>query len=540
MKLTELIKTLPGFDPYREAAGYHFDEVAAQDVIDFFPAMLTHVKGKLAGKPYELRPFEQALIANIFGWKDDEGNRRFREVLYYVPRKNSKTTLASGIGIYMTVADGEKGAENYQAAADAKQAGLAFQIVKGMVRQDDDLSDLIKPYARSIVYEDEDNFLQVLSSTADTKHGFNVHFAGIDELHVVPQELVTVLMTGTASREQPLTFFTTTADYVRESVCNDKYDYAGKVRDGVISDPQFLPVIYEATREDDWTSEEVWFKANPNLGYSFPVSYLVRECKRAQESPRYENEFKRLHLNIQTEQAERWLPMHHWNEGGDPNPVAWRKEMIAEFKAADCYGGLDLGSTADLTALVLLFEKDDFYYYLPWFWVPEDGVFRKDNKHKQLYEGWINQGFLKMTSGNVADYDYIREDINIICQPYGVMELAVDRVFQGAHLCTQLMEDRFEVVAFGQGHMSMAAPAKEFEERVLAHKVKHGSNPVLDWMASNCAVKTDPAGNIKPIKPDKNSSLKVDGIVSCVMATGIQMGNTLGSYGTGQKAQMWL
>jgi phage terminase large subunit-like protein len=275
---------------------------------------------------------------------------------------------------------------------------------------------------------------------------------------------------------------------------------------------------------------------NPNLGVSIQKEFLTAECKKARLKPSYENTFKRLYLNIRTEQIARWLQMEAWDSCAGPashDPIRWRADMLEALKGQSCFAGLDLGSTSDLTALCLLFPKPTVperlwpataeNVFIPFFWVPEVGARRKDAMHQALYQTWIQQGFIRRTEGDVTDYDVVRADINRLATGYGILVIGVDRVFQGAQLCTQLMADGLNVLAFGQGFLSMAAPTKAFEEDILNGRILHGANPVLRWMAANAQVKSDEAGNIKPIKPDRSSPLKIDGLVASIMSLGIYM-----------------
>jgi len=532
-KWLKILRSIPDYNPLKTAAeGMYFDADSAQLALDFFPECLQHVKGgRFAGQPFALVLWEQGIIANLFGWKRADGTRRYRECMIFVGRKNGKTSLAAGIALEVLFCDGEPGAEIYSAAAEAKQAAIIFDVGTAMVRKEQALFDRCTIYgggptgqSKAIVLKDMSGTWKVLSADAKTKHGFNVHCAIIDELHAIPdRSLVDVLLTGTGTRRQPLVVYTTTSDIERESVCNEKVDYAEKVRDGHVDDPCFLPVLYAATPDDDWKKKSTWRKANPNYGISLEPEYVEREFRRACETPGYENTFKRLHLNLRTEQMNRWLSLDHWTAcaHGVTDAVACRQRMIEQLQGAECYGGLDLGSTSDLTALCLYFELDESPdILLPWFWCPRDGAKKKDREYRDLYDSWHRAGFLEYTDGNIADYDRIREDINGITNQFGLIDLAVDRLFQGAQLCTQLMDDGLNVVAFGQGFLSMAAPTKEFEERVVAHRIMHGANPILRWMASNVCVITDKVGNMKPTKPDRNSPLKVDGIVAAIMALG--------------------
>lgn len=533
-KWARILQDIPGYDPIATAGpGNYFDPTIAQLALDFFPECLTHVEGEIAGDPFVLEPWQAAPVANIFGWKRRDGTRRYRRVLLYVPRKNGKTPLVGGITDYVFFCDDEAGQQNYIAAADTDQAALMFRWVKGMIVADPDLAQRCQIYGgragfgrKAIVNEQDGSYIQVISADAHTKHGQNPHLIIFEELHAQPdRRLYDTLTTGRVSknRRQPLFICVTTADFLRESICNEEYDYACKVRDGVLDNPAYLPVIYEAGKDDDWTDPKTWAKANPNLGVSVSREAFAAIIEDAKQRPAMENEVKRLHLNLRTEQLNRWIPMDHWDAcaHGVDDPIAWRERMLEELSGARCFGGLDLGSISDLTALLLWFEIDGAPDVLiPWFWCPRDGAKKKDHAHRDLYDAWARQGFITYTEGDVTDYDVVRAQINALAQTYGIEDLAVDRLFQGAQLCTQLQGDGLNLVAFGQGFYSMAAPCKEFEERVAAHRISHGANPILHWMASNVAVISDPAGSLKPVKPKRNSPLKIDGIVAAIMALG--------------------
>ena len=521
-KLADILRLIPGYDPFKTAGECEFDEEAARFALDFFPECLTHVKGELARKPLNLEPWEQAIVANLFGWKRPDGNRRYREAFVYLPRKNGKTTLAAGIVNLVLFTDGEPGAEIYCAAADRDQALLVFGQAEGMVLQEPELSSRAQIYkaGKSIVLTGDgiaSSSFKAISAEANTKHGYNTHLAIIDELHAQPnRDLVDVMITSTGARRQPLIIHITTADFDRPSICNEKLDYAEKVRDGIIEDESFLPVIYGASIEDDWTDPKVWYAANPNLGISVSEEYLARECKRAQETPSFENTFKRLHLNIKTEQAVRWLQLAAWDAcNGEVDPE--------KLKGKACWAGLDLSSTNDLTTLVLVFKPEfegDTYKLLPFFWVPGESMERRYRRDKVPYPQWEREGFIDRTEGNVVDYAVIRAKINRLGDDYSIQEIAFDP-WNATATAQDLDSDGFNMVEFRQGLISMNEPTKAFERLMLAGQIAHGGNPVLRWNASNISVKTDAAGNIKPDK--EHSTEKIDGIVAAIMGLGRAM-----------------
>jgi len=504
----EIIQGIPGYDAIATAGDCYFDESAAQMALNFFPECLTHVKGELAGEPFELEPWETSFIANLFGWKRPDGSRRYREALLYIPRKNGKTTLAGGLVNLVLFCDKEPGAEIYSAAADRYQAALVFQQAAGMVRQEPELNKRAHVYTKAITMKDHSGSYMTISSEAHTKHGYNTHLAVVDELHAQPNdELVNVLETSVGSRRQPLIIHITTADFDRPSVCNEKHEWACKVRDGDLDDPSFLPVIFETDKDEDWGSLEVWKKANPCLGKSLKLEYLERQYLRAQEQPSFENSFKRLHLNMKTEQAERWIRLADWDKCD--------KKKKESLTGMTCYGGIDLASTSDLASLALFFPE--VCALLEWFWVPADNAHEREKRDRVKYETWGRQGWVTLTPGNVIDLDYILKDVTSLGLIYNIEGIAIDR-WGAIQIQKDLIDEGFDVVPFGQGFASMSSPSKAFEVMIVSERLKHQANPVMRWNVGNVAIERDAADNIKPSK--KKSPEKIDGVVAGVMAVG--------------------
>lgn len=489
---------------------FWFDKDEADLACEFFPRYLVHLEGPMAGQPFELEDWQALdIIRPIFGWKRLDGTRRYRIVYIEVPRKNGKTTLAAGIAGKLTFADKEGGAQIYSAAADRDQAAIVFNALVAMRNQNPELRRRSLAYKKALVVPSWGASFKPLSKDAKQKHGFNVHGFVFDEFHVQPdRELYDVLHTGTAARAQPLEVIITTAGYDRHSICWEMHDYAIKVREGIIEDPTFLGVIYAAGEEDDWKDPATWSKANPNLGVSIPLDYLTRECEKAKQIPAYENTFKRLHLNIWTEQASRWIAVEKWDA---------IDELVEDddLEGMTCAGGLDLSSVSDLSALVLDFEREDgAHIWKPYFWVPADKIEERVKRDRVPYDVWVRQGLIKATEGNVVDYRVIRADMNALAEKFHIREVAFDR-WNSQSLVTDLQDDGFTMVAFGQGFASMSAPSKEFEKLVLGKKLIHCKHPVLRWMFSNVTVRQDPAGNLKPDK--EKSGEKIDGIVAGIM-----------------------
>jgi phage terminase large subunit-like protein len=518
---------IPGYDPWRDAdESMRFDAGAALAAVEFFHHRLKHVKGKLYGQPFILEPWQRAIVGNLFGWKRADGTRRYRRTFVFVPRKNGKTPLAAGLVCWLLFQDGEHGAEIYGAASTHQQACLVWEWVRGYVAFDPEWRELAWTYkgkgSEAVQRSDDYSTYKVVTSDAFSAHGWNTHGGICDELHTWDSgDLLDAMLTSTAARSQPLIVEITTSDYDRESVCNQEHDYAGKVRDGLITDPYYLPVIWEADRQDDWTSPKTWYKANPNLGVSVSEEYMAAECKRARDVPAYENTFKRLHLNIRTEQDVRAVPMELWDACGG-------KVDESELSGRLCVGGLDLASRNDVAAWVLLFpptDEDECWRVLPRFFIPKENAKERERKDGVPYIVWGRQGYVHLTDGNVIDYEYIRAQIEEDGARYGIQSIAGD-MWNLEYLRQKLGEIGAIIHGHGQGYRDMSEPTKELLEKILpSGKLAHGGNPVLRWMASNVATSQDPAGNLKPNK--KKSSEKIDGIVALIMAIGRWMAEPL-------------
>ena len=491
---------------------FSYDAGAAQLAVDFFREVLVHVKGELAGQSFELDKWQaDQIIRPIFGWKrKDDRTRRYRTVYVSIPRKNGKSSLGAGLALYLLCADGEEGAEVYSCASDREQAAIVFDVAKQMRARSHELRKRLKPFKNALVYHAMASSYKVLSADAETKHGFNAHGIIFDELHAQPnRRLFDVMTTSTGARRQPLTIFLTTAGYDRHSICWEVNDYALKVRDGIIDDPAFLPVIYGAPADAAWDDPAVWVTANPGLGTSVKLDYLEEQAVKARASLAYQNTFRRLHLNQWTEQAERAIDMDQWDRCAGPVD-------LEALKGRRCYAGLDLASTSDLAALVLAFPDDEHgLLVVPRFWVPADNVRKRVATDRVPYDVWIQQGLITATPGNIIDYEYIRKEINALSADIEIVEIAYDR-WGAVQLATQLEGDGFTMVPLGQGFQSLAAPTKELLKLVASGRLAHGGHAVLRWNASNLSVKQDAAGNLKPDKA--TSGEKIDGIAALVDA----------------------
>jgi len=519
LTLKELIKILPDYDPYDDCEGYYFDEEKAADAILWIESCCTFTKGKqFAGKPLLLEPWEKAVVANTFGWLDEEdGSRRYREIFIYVPRKNGKTELMAAMNLFVLFTDQEQGAEIYSAASTEDQAKIVWNVSAIMIANNPLLDDNSFTFKKSITHDQTNSFYKPVTADPDSKHGFNAHCVTIDELHACDEATVDVLETSQGARWQPLFFYTTTADFDRESICNKTHDRACKVRDGVISDPAFLPIIYEASIDDDWRSEETWKKANPNYGVSLQIKYFKRKFNKACTVPSFENTFKRLHLNMKTEQSRRWIKLDLWDKCGKPFD-----RDIENFRGKRCYAGLDLASTIDTASLVLVFP-DDGFKIIPYFWIPKDTAEDKEKTDKVPYRQWEKDGLIKLTPGNRIDYSFIKKQIIDICKVVDMVEIGYDQ-WNATQLSIQLTEEHsLPMSSVVQGFRSQSEPCKRIEADMAKMILNHGGNPILRSHASNVSVKEDPAGNIKIDK--QKSSEKVDGMAALADAYACWLAN---------------
>lgn len=299
-EIDRITRLIPGgYDPWATAGdGDWFDYDAATSSVEFFERYLTHQRNELAGQPIMLEDWQKAIVYNLFGWKRADQTRRYRESFVFVARGNGKSTLVVGLGGLLLYVDGEPGAEVYAVAAERGQAGRLLEDLKGMVRANEELSELSRIFQHRVTFPGNRSFFAAVSSEARSKHGFDAHGVLIDELHAIPdREIVDVMTTSRRSRRQPLAVYITTAGYDKNSICFEKYEYACRVRDGIVDDRAFLPVIYELPKDADWRDEAAWMQPNPNLGVSLKMDYMREQAAAAEATPAYENVFRRLHLN---------------------------------------------------------------------------------------------------------------------------------------------------------------------------------------------------------------------------------------------------
>ena len=511
-----------------------FDEEKAKRTVDFINC-LKHTKGKWRGQAFALLPWQEEIIRDVFGTVKENGYRQYNTAYVEIPKKNGKSELAAGVALYMTCGDNEWGAEVYGCASDRQQASIVFDVAVDMVEQCPALKKRIKPVmsVKRLVYKPTNSFYQVLSAEAYTKHGLNVHAVIFDELHSQPnRELFDVMTKGSGdARTQPLFFLITTAGTDRHSVCFEQHQKAEDILQGRKIDPTFYPVIYGASDDADWSSEDVWKKANPSLGHTIDIEKVRNAYLSARDNPAEENIFRQLRLNQWVKQSTRWMQMEKWDACAFP---VNERELIGR----ECYGGLDLSSSIDITAFVLVFpprNDTERYIFLPYFWIPKENMRLRVRRDHVPYDVWEKQGFLQTTEGNVIHYAFIEKFIDDLGKKFHIKEIAFDR--WGAVQMVQNLEGLgFTVAPFGQGFKDMSPPTKRLMELVLEKSIAHGGHPVLRWMMDNIFVRTDPAGNVKPDK--EKSTEKIDGAVAAIMGLdrairngGISMGSVYDERG---------
>ena len=489
--------------------GWYFDKKAAMRAINFIEK-LKHTKGEWAGQRFRLEPWQQFVLCNIFGWKNADGTRRFRYAYIEIARKNGKTALSAGVGLYMLFADGESRPEVYSAATVKDQAKICFSDAVAIVKATD-LKNYLTPYRNSIVYESKGGTFKPLSSDYGTHDGLNPSCGIIDEFHAHKDSgMFDVIKSAFGARRQPLMFIITTAGFNKSGACYAYRENVIKVLRGVNEDDSLFGIIYTLDSKEEWDDPKMWIKSNPNLGVSLSADYLADQVKDAKNRPEAVRNVMTKNVNLWVDAERTWILDDAWQKcAGTTAP--------ADLKGCACWGGLDLSNVSDITAYVLLFHENDRFQLLPHFWIPEEKMLEKIRKENINYDRWVADGYVTVTPGNVIDYDFVKADILRIVADYDLHTSAYDR-WNSSQTIIDLQNEGMECNPFGQGYGSMSAPTKEFEKLVLTEKVEHFGNPVLRWMLSSTVVKSDPAGNIKPDK--EKSTQKIDGIVAAIMALG--------------------
>jgi phage terminase large subunit-like protein len=476
--------------------------------VDFINAL--HHTGDYWGVPFGLRPWQEyEIVRKIF---DGKGKSRYRKVYIEIPRKNGKTELAAAIENFLMFGTGKQSQNLYSASGDREQAALIYRAASGMIRQSQALSDVSLCYDgyKRIEFRPLNSVYQALSSEHAQKYGLKPNTVIMDELWVWPnRDLFTALETAFGATIDPLTIMITTAGWDRTSLCYEQHQYAVGVRDGLIDDPTFLPIIFAADPGDDWTDEDVWKKAMPGLGDFCQIDFIRSECRKAQQIPAYENTFRQLYLNQWTEQALRWLSVESWLACG-------RKFNPAELEGLSCYAGFDGAVTGDMACYWMVFPTDSGVRAMGHGWVPRDGNWRDELRNKDRYTQWERSGFLTFTDGNTIDRRRIRRDIAAFNAKYPIIQMFADRAYSMDLLNDLFNEESMNVKGIAQGPLSLNEACVRLEELVLSGKIEHGSNPVLDWNIANASLKRGTTGLIYP---DRSSATeRIDGLMALVYA----------------------
>jgi phage terminase large subunit-like protein len=485
----------------------------ADRVITFCRKVLTHGKGEFAGQPFNPLPFQESVFRGIFDPLTPEGLRRIRNALLFWPRRQGKSTTCAALGLYGTFC-GEIGARAVVAANSRDQAGELFTTAADMV----EASDVLRPRAvvsrakKQIYDRVTRSTLKAISADAATNHGQDLSLWVYDELHGAPsRELFDVLSTSTGSRREPLGIAISTAGFDKLSVLGELYDHAKRCLQDPTLDPSFYASIFEADEGDEWDAEATWYKSNPALGVYRSLEEMRILAARAKQIPSLRDAFERLYLNRWTAAERTWLDMAAWDSCGDNVPDA-------DLAGLSACGGLDLSATTDLTAFCLAFPLNGRLYVRHWAWIPEEGLRERELRDRVPYRRWAAEGRITLTPGNAVDYDFIVAKVIELAGRHNIRSINFDR-WGAAQVVQQLQSAGIEVFQMGQGYAHMNAPCKELERAVLARRLAHGGCPLLRWQASCCSIASDPAGNIKPVKPSRlRSSRRIDSIVALVMA----------------------
>ncbi|MEQ3693166.1 MAG: terminase TerL endonuclease subunit [Thalassolituus sp.] len=499
--------------------GLYFDENEAARVFRF-SGYCRQYEGEFAGLPLELQGWQCFTIANIYGWMRADGTRRFRIAYERVPRKNGKTTKLAYIGNYGLLGDREGGPRVYSAATKRDQAKELYDAALAMLEQSPKLSSLIKSYADRVVALKSRGRLQALSKDSKSMDGLNVHYGLIDELHAHPTSAVwDVIKSARGARKQPLIWTITTAGFIPDGIDADQLAYATKVLEGSIDDDSYFAIIYTVDDPEKWDDEEEWKKANPNLGVSVNPDDMREQCRMAKEIPTERIEFMTKRLNIALRGEAKWMNMERLAlcETDYDDQAPW--SGCDEFKGKAAWGGLDLSSVEDMTALSFTTVVNGKTRTFVRAYLPQGALDRRLAKGDKSLEKFVVTGHLQVVPGQTVDYEYIKKDMRTACEYFNVQGIAFDR-WNSNQLVNDMLGEGVPMIEFGQGFGSMSAPMKELMIRVLNTMFEY-SNPVLYWAMGNLVADINPAGDIKPDKSKIKE--KIDPAAATIMALGVQI-----------------
>jgi phage terminase large subunit-like protein len=508
-------------DVYDQSSIYEYNPSRANHVIEFIENYCKHSKGKWGGKPITLELWQKAFIAASFGFVHKmDGTRKYREVLLIVARKNGKSTIASGIGLYLQIADGEPGAEVYAVATKKDQAKLVWLESKRMVKKSPALLKRIKPLVSELVCEWNDSSFKPLGSDSETLDGLNVHGAMMDEIHAwKDKNLYDVIVDGTSAREQPMIFMITTAGTIRESVYDMKYEEAEMLLNGLndpngYKDDRFLPIIYELDKREEWVDPSKWKKANPGLGTIKKIDQLETKVNKAKANSLLVKNLLTKDFNIRETSTEAWLTFEQLN-----NTATF---SIEELNPSYGIGGTDLSETTDLTAAKVIFmvPNDPNIYVMQMYWLPEDLLEQRAKEDKIPYDLWYNAGFLRTTPGNSIHPKFVTEWFLEVRDEYGVYLPWIGYDRWSAKYWVEEMQGHFgkeAMIPIAQGKQTLSMPMKLLGADLEAKRVIYNNNPIDKWCLSNTAIDVDKNLNIQPNKTN-NQRRRIDGTAALLNA----------------------
>ena len=494
-----------------DQTGYYFDEKAAQHAIDWFK-YCKHIEGQWAGQTIELSPWQLFCTAMMFGWKNEEENRRFRTAYIEVARKNGKSTWMAGIGLYLMFGDLESGAQVYSVATKKDQAKIIFNTAVKMVKKSPELRKFIKSRTNVLFCDLIDSVFKPLGQDSDTEDGLNVHGSLVDELHAhKSSQMWDVIDSATGARTQSLIVAITTAGFQRNSFCYEKRTYVSNILKGVFNDPTVFGIIYTLDDEDDCFDQNVWIKANPNLGVSVLLNDMKRLSTTAENNMQDKINFMVKKLNVWVNSAKSWIDL-----------IAWDKCKI-DFTIDDllgrvCYVGIDLSTKIDFSAVSYLFppsEDDQNWYCFVRYFYPEDNILKREKETKVPLSSWAEQGYIKLIPGQIINYSYLIDDIEEMNEKFDIQSIGYDP-YNATQLSFTLDEMGYEVKPVRQGLKTLNEPCKEFEGLITSEKFLHNDNPVFNWNASCVVVEPDRNGNYLPSKGRSTGS--IDGIAATLDA----------------------
>jgi phage terminase large subunit-like protein len=497
-----------------------FEEDRAARICAFLE-LLPHIKGKWAREKrlLVLDPWQCFIVTTVFGWVHREtGLRRFREAYIEVPRKNGKSLVSAGIGLYMLSADGEQGAEVYSAATTRDQARIVFDDAKGMAERTPDMRTYlgVAILTHSITVAHTSSKFSPLAAEASTQDGLNVHCAVIDELHAhKKRDLYDVIDTARGAREQSLLWLITTAGTDRSGICYERRTHITKVLDRVIDDASMFGIIYSIDDKDDPMEPASWAKANPNWGVSVLKDDMEAAARKAAAMPSALNNFLTKRLNVWVNGESPWMDMRAWERCGDPTM------QMSDFAGMKCWMGLDLAQKKDFAALCLVFLIGDVWHVCTRLYLNELAVQESGNAH---LSGWARSGYVQVTDGDITDFDVLADDLRSYCKQFDVQEIAFDPALS-MYFAGKLIEEGLPLVEIAQRALFFTPPLIQVENLVLEKKLKFDGNPVMTWMVSNLVVKVSKFNELRSPTKERPEN-KIDGPMAMLMALGRAMAVT--------------